>query len=249
MARTTIVIPCYNEAFRFDAEAFASALSRDPDLDLIFVNDGSSDGTLALLRDFETAHRDRASAIDQQPNRGKAEAVRTGMLAGFQGDADFVGYWDADLATPLDEIPRFIETFEAHPELQIVIGSRVKLLGRSIERRAPRHYLGRIAATLTSITLRLGVYDTQCGAKLFRNDSAMLNLFEDPLESGWVFDVELIARLIRDRRVQGLSGAETVLYELPLNRWHDVAGSKVKPSSFLRALVEMFRIRIRYLRN
>ena len=126
---------------------------------------------------------------------------------------------------------------------------RVKLLGRSIKRNPRRHYLGRIAATITSITLKLAVYDTQCGAKLFRNDSAMKLLFEEPLDSSWVFDVELIARLIQNRRLGDLSGAEGVTYELPLNQWHDVAGSKVGAGAFLRALLEMFRIHLRYLRE
>jgi dolichyl-phosphate beta-glucosyltransferase len=249
MPHTTIVVPCYNEESRFDAAAFGEALSRDPGLVLIFVNDGSTDDTLALLREFEKSHQGRASAIDQQPNKGKAEAVRVGMLAGFRSDTRFVGYWDADLATPLNEIPRFVEIFDSDSALELVIGSRVKLLGRSIERHAARHYLGRIAATVASITLQLAVYDTQCGAKLFRNDRDMQALFQDPLISGWVFDVEIIARLICDRRARGLTGAEDVLYELPLNQWHDVIGSKVKASAFLHAFTEMFRIYFRYLRE
>ena len=249
MTRTTIVVPCYNEAMRLDTAAFAAALAQDPNLDFIFVNDGSSDETLARLRDFEKSQQGRVSIIDQQPNRGKAEAVRVGMLAGFRGDAHYVGYWDADLATPLDEIPRMVSVFEANPAREIVIGSRVKLLGRSIRRHTIRHYAGRVAATITSITLKLAVYDTQCGAKLFRGNREMQALFEAPLLSGWVFDVELIARLIQNRKDQGLSGAEDVLYEMPLNQWHDVAGSKMRASAFLLALVEMFRIHRRYLRE
>jgi dolichyl-phosphate beta-glucosyltransferase len=248
MARTTIVVPCYNEASRLAPESFDRALAANPELEIFFVNDGSTDDTLTLLRDIEKSHHGRVRAIDQPINAGKAEAVRLGMLAGFGGDADFVGYWDADLATPLDEVPRFVEIFRTRPELEVVIGSRVKLLGHSIKRHATRHYLGRIGATITSIALRLDVYDTQCGAKIFRNQDNLRRLFEVPFRSGWIFDVEILARLIRDRRDRGCSEAASVLFELPLNQWHDVAGSTVPASAFLHGLIQVVGIHFRYLR-
>ncbi len=245
--QTIIVIPCYNEANRLEVTAFETCLAENPLIDFLFVNDGSNDETLDLLREFERRHPNRISIRDQQPNRGKAEAVRVGMLEAFAREPALVGYWDADLATPLEEIPRFQHTFETHPDHQMVIGSRVKLLGRSIRRDALRHYLGRVAATVASVVLHLGVYDTQCGAKLFRANTEMQALFREPFLSGWVFDVEIIARFIQQRQAQGEGGVEDLIYELPLLRWHDIAGSKLKSTAFLTAFVEIARIHQRYL--
>lgn len=249
MSRTTVVVPCYNEAARFDPQAFDLALADIAGLEFLFVDDGSSDETLQILHALEEKHPGRVRVLPLERNQGKAQAVRAGMLEAFETGAAHCGYWDADLATPLDEIPRFIEILEAQPQLDLVIGSRVKLLGRSIERDPLRHYLGRVAATVASLILDLPVYDTQCGAKVFRNAPGMKRLFADRFTSGWVFDVELIARLIRQRRDAGLTSAESVIYEMPLHRWHDVAGSKLHVADYVRALVEVARVYRRYLRR
>ena len=248
MLETVIVVPCFNEAERLPRNPVLRFAQEHPEIHLLLVNDGSSDGTLALLQDIAAASTGNISVEDQQPNQGKAEAVRTGVLAAYAMSPRFIGYWDADLATPLEEIPRFIAVLEERPKVEIVFGSRVKLLGRSIERRAVRHIMGRVFATVASLTLGLPVYDTQCGAKLFRATPAMGRLFAEPWITGWIFDVEWIARLIETRRINDQPPAQEVIYELPLRTWHDVAGSKLKPRDFLRAIFEMAAIRRRYFR-
>jgi glycosyltransferase involved in cell wall biosynthesis len=139
MSRTVIVIPCYNEEARFDPNAFARSLEAQPHTSFILVNDGSTDGTLAALEAFAAEHPGRVQVIDQNPNAGKAEAVRRGMLAAMASGADLAGYWDADLATPLEAIPEFVDVFDKHPETELVLGARVALLGREIERNPLRH--------------------------------------------------------------------------------------------------------------
>ncbi|MFT5442186.1 MAG: dolichyl-phosphate beta-glucosyltransferase [Myxococcota bacterium] len=247
--RTTIVVPCYNEAERFDNAAFDRALQEIVGLDFLFVNDGSTDNTLPLLQEFASKHEGRVRVLALDHNQGKSLAVRYGMLEAFSGDVSHCGYWDADLATPLDEIPRFVDVLNAQPTLDLVIGSRVKLLGRSISRDPMRHYLGRIAATVASLVLDLPVYDTQCGAKVFRNSTEMRQLFEAPMKSGWVFDVEVIARLIRQRKDAGRSSAEHVIYELPLLQWHDVAGSKIRPNDYAKAFVDVIKVYLNVIRG
>lgn len=249
MPRTIIVVPCYNEAERLAVREFEAFMERDSSVHFIFVNDGSVDATLGVLNALEKSAPSAVTVIDQQPNQGKAEAVRRGLLEAFDLGSEFVGYWDADLATPLCEIPRFVETFEEHPERELIIGSRVKLLGRDIRRSTLRHYLGRVAATVASLTLRLDVYDTQCGAKLFRASPAMRALFEEPFCTGWVFDVEVMARLSLQRAAGGGPGPEALIYELPLRQWHDISGSKVGPLDFARAFIEIARIHRRYMRR
>ena len=249
MAQSVIVVPCYNEAQRLRADAFEDFAKSYPDVRFLLVNDGSTDATLEVLRGIEARNRAQFGVIDVQPNQGKAEAVRRGMLAAFEESCDYAGYWDADLATPLEEIPWFIETLEHNPDRVLAMGSRVKLLGHEIERSAARHYLGRVFATAASLTLRLGVYDTQCGAKLLRRTPETVELFREPFLTGWIFDVELIARLIRARRASDRPPVDEAICELPLHCWVNVAGSKVKPRDFFVALVEMLRIRRAYMRD
>lgn len=239
-----IVVPCYNEAQRLQLEQFRGYVARDPRVRFVFVNDGSRDDTGAVLRSLSAENPNRFELLDEAQNRGKAAAVRVGMLHALSQGARYAGYWDADLATPLREIPRFVAALDGPPAHDICFGSRVRLLGRSIDRRPLRHYLGRLFATVASLAVDLPVYDTQCGAKLFRVNEYTPLLFRDPFCVSWTFDVEIIAR------VQSLrADTRTAIYELPLNEWRDVAGSKVRPSDFARSLVEMLRIVGKYGRG
>ena len=233
--RSLIVVPCYNEERRLNVQAFRDFTAAD----FLFVNDGSRDGTLKLLQSLHAEQPDRFTVLDLDRNRGKAEAVRRGMLAALDRRPDFVGFWDADLATPLSEMPGFIEVFDSRPDIDMVFAARVRLLGRQISRRPGRHYFGRVGATLISSSLGLAVYDTQCGAKLFRVGDDIGQLFAEPFISRWIFDVEIIARLVSAR---GRDAAARAIYELPIKQWHDVTGSKVRSTDFLRALRDLWRI-------
>ena len=191
MAGASIVVPCFNEASRLQADAFRTFCARTPGVDFLFVNDGSTDATLERLRELERALPGRVAVLDLARNSGKAEAVRLGMLAALKAGAAAAGYWDADLATPLEEIPRFQAVLAERPQVDLVMGARVQLLGRTVRRSAMRHYLGRVFATAVSQVLRLAVYDTQCGAKLLRNRPELAPVFDEPFCVNWTFDVEL----------------------------------------------------------
>jgi glycosyltransferase involved in cell wall biosynthesis len=247
MSDTIMVIPCYNEADRFSADRFIGFAAAQTAVRFLFVDDGSSDSTPELLRRLVSRDSHRFAVHELPRNRGKAEAVRQGMLAALERRPTYAGYWDADLATPLEAIPGFVDLLDERPDLEMVFGSRVKLLGRVIERSALRHYPGRVLATLSSLALGLAVYDTQCGAKLFRASPEIGALFAEPFSANWMFDVELLARLIRARRGTGRGQPEQVIYELALREWRGVAGSKVRPWDFFRAIVEIAQIRRRYL--
>jgi hypothetical protein len=106
-----------------------------------------------------------------------------------------------------------------------------------------RHYLGRIFATLASLTLDLPVYDTQCGAKLFRATGVLSAALKTPFLSRWIFDVELLARFIELRSSRAVLEST---FEFPLRSWRDVPGSKVNASAFAKAAAELWRIHRRY---
>jgi dolichyl-phosphate beta-glucosyltransferase len=241
--RCVVVVPCYNEARRLQPERFSEFLAEDSLIEFLFVNDGSKDATLSVLEVLRARHPDRVQILDKKINGGKAEAVRSGMLQAMASQSVTVtGFWDADLATPLYVIPRLLAKLVEEPGLEMVFGSRVRLLGHAIHRQTLRHYLGRCFATAVSIMLGLPVYDTQCGAKLFRITSTLRLILTAPFLSRWIFDVEIIERFMAIHNRDG-DYAFNVIYEYPLPRWEDVAGSKVRPTDFFVAFYELLKIR------
>ena len=245
--RIAVVVPCYNEAARLDVRQFQEYLAQDQRVCLIFVDDGSRDNTFEVLQRLAADGNGQAEVIRAGQNRGKAEAVRLGVNhAMLDKQIQVIGYWDADLATPLDAIDQFLAVLEERPSVEMVFGSRVKLLGRHVERLAARHYLGRVFATAVSIMLKLAIYDTQCGAKLFRVSPNTRDVFAAPFLSKWIFDVEILARYLNlyGRDTKQL---ENAIFEFPLHKWTDIAGSKVRPHHFTQAALDLMRIRARYL--
>jgi dolichyl-phosphate beta-glucosyltransferase len=240
-----VVVPCYNEAERLKRDIFVDFALRTDTVHFVFVDDGSSDATATVLKELRVGLEDRVSVVSYSQNKGKAEAVRTGILHALEHPAcKVIGYWDADLATPLPSICRLAAIFEEHPHVDLVFGSRVKLCGRDIHRQPLRHYLGRVFATAVSIILDLVIYDTQCGAKLFRVKEDVVSALTQPFITRWIFDVEILARLIA---ASGAKGVEARTYEYPLESWEDVSGSKVRPNDFLKAMVDVVRLKRRYL--
>ena len=246
MSHTIVVVPCYNEAQRLDVAEFQRFVHENPTHRFLFVDDGSTDATWDVLEQLRRAEPEGVSTCRLPVNSGKAEAVRQGMRRALADGAEYAGFWDADLATPLDTVLTFSALLDSRPDVAMVFGARVSLLGRCVERKAVRHYLGRLFATAASLTLGVGIYDTQCGAKLFRASPEIAALFEQPFQSRWIFDVEILARLIAARRGTNLMPVERIIYEYPLHAWRDVAGSKVKPSDFLKALAGLAAIRRNY---
>jgi len=249
LSQTTVVIPCYNEAERLDVRAFREYAAGRQGIRFLFVDDGSTDGTAALLRSMRDGDADAFDVVTLPRNMGKSEAVRRGILEAFESGPDYVAFWDADLATPLDAIAEFIDLLDRRPHLEAVIGSRVNLLGRSVRRNLARHYIGRVFATAASAVLRLAVYDTQCGAKMFRVNQDTTKLFQEPFIAGWIFDVEILARMVRARRGTDRPPVSAVICEQPLMTWHDVEGSKVRLGIFVTVAVDLARIWFKYMRG
>ena len=168
---------------------------------------------------------------------GKAAAVRHGILYAFENmEAELFAFWDADLATPLITIDSFVRHY-LRSDAEIILGCRVRRLGSNIQRSTIRHILGRIFATLASISLRLPIYDTQCGAKLFHK-SHINDIFKNAFKSNWLFDIEIIFRL-KARLGKNLY---SLVYELPLESWQDKEGSKLRKLDFIKAPFELIKL-------
>lgn len=242
MRDTWIVVPCFDEENRLQPDKFRQFSRSSESVQLLFVDDGSEDNTARILEDIAAADPTGVAVAAFDENRGKSEAVRQGMLTAFKAGARFAGYWDADLATPLDVLADFRKILEDRPETDIVLGSRVKLMGREVRRNELRHYLGRVFATGASLTLKLPVYDTQCGAKLFRSNPILRRVFATPFRTRWIFDVEILARYLLLRQHEPEHRTHDRIYELVLPRWTDVSGSKIRVRDWIRAPVELATI-------
>jgi glycosyltransferase involved in cell wall biosynthesis len=243
MRQVCLVVPCYNEARRLRGDRFGEFLASRGDGSVCFVNDGSTDGTLGVLETLKAGNPGRILVVNLARNGGKAEAVRQGVLHAAALDRfAFIGYWDADLSTPLGELDTLLAPLVATPGYRLALGSRVKRLGSNIERDAARHYLGRVFSTLSSQLLDLAVYDSQCGAKLFRADIADV-LFRQPFVTRWSFDLEILVRL---RRHLGPEAFRRSCIEVPLTEWREIRGSKLTLLHMLRMPLEVLSIRRHY---
>ncbi len=192
----------------------------------MFVDDGSIDDTPLVLEQLRQRCPRQVCTLRLGANVGKGEAVRRGIQVALRRRPAMIGYWDADLATPLDAIVRFQEVLRARPEVRLVMGSRVALLGRAIRRSGWRHLVGRAFATAASLALKLPVYDTQCGAKLFRVTPSFAELISRPFHSRWVFDVEILSRMLVAAQLDENASILRAIYEYPLETWHDVRGTR-----------------------
>lgn len=244
--RTILIVPCFNEEHRLPLASLAAVDRDERSLKTIFVNDGSSDGTQALIERFCAERGPRFELHNLSRNSGKGEAVRQGLRRAIAQGCQFVGYWDADLATPLDELPDFEQVMTRDPQVHVVLGSRVRMLGRDIDRSFTRHIAGRAFATSASLALGLPVYDTQCGAKLLRVGPWLDPVLDQPFHSRWLFDIELLFRLRDALPCEPGTTFADALYEQPLRTWRDVHGSKVRPVDFFRAFVQLLQLRRRY---
>lgn len=231
-----LIVPAFNEAHRLDhtlPTMLSYLQSHRPGSELIVVDDGSHDGTPEVAEAIAAQNRAVPVRVLRSPNnRGKGHAVRTGLLA---AEAEIALFTDADLSTPLSELPKMIEPIEAG-EYDLVFGSRAldrKLIGQRQPWR--REQGGRVFNGLVRLTTGLPFADTQCGFKAFRMSVAR-PVIERATINGFGFDVELLFLAQR---------AGLRLLERPV-RWDHTEGSKVHivRDSF-RMLSEILSLRAR----
>lgn len=241
MQKICIVIPCYNEANRLPVNDFVDFINLNNHVHFCFVNDGSTDHTLQILNEQLGTKYDNATILNLQNNVGKAEAIRVAINDCLQKlQCQYIGYFDADLATPLTEIDYLISQINTNMSFKVAIGARVQRMGVNIKRNIVRHYFGRVFATCASYILNVPIYDTQCGAKIFEAQLAK-KIFTTPFISKWLFDVEVVARILKLK-----NDYPNAIIEVPLRVWNEVKGSKIKLKDVIKIPFHLLKIKGKY---
>ena len=237
-----VVIPCYNEAARIDLKSFEAFAAANTGYHICFVNDGSTDNSTAVFSAFCKRNPIQFSLLNLHSNKGKGEAVRFGLLAlKSRNEYESIGFLDADLATPLEEYKK-LNSELLTSTYQAVFGSRMKKMGSKINRSAKRHLIGRVFATLISVTIQMPFYDTQCGAKVFRPEF-LDGIIEEAFLTKWLFDVEILIRL---KQKIGKEQIYSLVIEKPLDNWTEMGNSKITLADSIRIPLDLLKIRSSY---
>lgn len=240
-----VVIPCYNEEKRLLCAEFIDYISKNSGYHLCFVNDGSKDKTLKILKKLQKGREDFITVYDCKKNGGKAEAVRLGMLhMAAKEDLDYLGFLDADLSTDLADFDDLVKTIE-HSEFKIVSGSRIARMGANITKGAARKIISLTINFIIRNILSMDFKDTQCGAKIFHKD--VINIaFKKEFVTKWIFDVEIFKRMTQ---YYGLKKAKKMLCEQPLKRWIHADGSKLTMTDSIKIMGQLAKIAWVYRTN
>ena len=233
-----VVIPCYNEEDRLLSEEFINYIDKNSGYHLCFVNDGSTDKTLNVLKDLQKGREDFITVYDCEKNGGKAEAVRLGMLhIAKKEDLDYIGFLDADLSTDLADFDDLVKTIQT-TDFKIVSGSRIARMGANITKESARKIISLTINFIIRKILKMDFKDTQCGAKIFRKDVIEI-AFGREFVTQWIFDVEIFKRMSIHF---GLKKAKTMLCEQPLKRWIHADGSKLSMKDSVKIVGQLGQI-------
>ena len=237
-----VVIPCYNEETRLLSKEFTNFLDSNLGYHLCFVNDGSKDDTLKVLKELAKGREDFISVFDCVKNGGKGEAVRQGMLHLVKDkQLDYLGYLDADLSTDFKDFDDLVNTIE-NTDFQIVSGSRIARMGADINKESAREIISLTINFIIRKILGMNFKDTQCGAKIIRRDLVKI-VFKDKFLTRWLFDVEIFKRM---GNIYGKEKAVSMICEQPLKRWIHADGSKLSMKDSLKIVGQLGEIAVKY---
>jgi dolichyl-phosphate beta-glucosyltransferase len=231
MPAYSIVIPAYNEGARIGGtldKVLTYAAERGWDAEVVVVNDGSGDNTVAIVRRYEQKHP-KLRLLENPGNRGKGYSVRNGML---HARGEVLLFSDADLSSPIEEAPKLFAAIAEGAD--VAIGSR--WLQRDLQtQKQPlyRQLFGRIFNLLLRMILGLKFKDTQCGFKAFTRRATHAVFPLQKIER-WGFDPELLYLANK---------AGFTVVEVPVV-WAHSEGTRISPvRDGIRMFGEMLKIR------
>ena len=237
-----VVIPCYNEEDRLSSDIFQEFAHKNLGYHLCFVNDGSTDNTLAVLEDLRKGNEDTISIFNCEKNGGKAEAVRQGVLhLSKDPQLDYIGYLDADLSTDLKDFDELVQTLE-NSDFKIVSGSRISRMGADITKESARKIISMTINFIIQKILGMPFKDTHCGAKIMDREIATL-MFNKKFITRWLFDVEIFMRM---RKHYGKEKVQELICEQPLKRWIHADGSKLSMKDSITIVGQLAKIAVQY---
>ncbi len=242
MDKCCIVIPCYNESNRINKAEYLSFLSKNNFFTFLFVDDGSADNTLEILKELNSSCL-QIKYIRLEKNSGKAEAVRFGVTEVLKNDEyKYIGFLDADLAIPLEELKRLYDIISSENKYTLTFLSKVKKKDSEVNQKLERFIIGRILSLMTRISLKLPIYDTQCGCKLMHKTVAE-TVFNQPFISSWLFDIEIFWRfIIKYKREFFLKYA----LEVSLQKLNNTGKTKINIKDLLKLPFEFLKIHSHY---
>lgn len=231
-----LLIPAYNEGRRlrvFLQDIITKNSSDLSNLDIIVLDDGSNDSEYRKMEDavfelkevFNLAGA-KITYCRYDKNSGKGSVLRRAIFE-KRHTYKYLGFLDADGSTKLSDWLRLISCLEQNPDLHAAFGSRIKALGYNVKRKFKRFLSGRIFATLLSEIFKIPVYDSQCGAKVFRSHALSDDALKFADDDRWLFDTQLLVYFY---------STKLNMIEVPVN-WEDCPGSKV---SLIKDSLRMF---------
>lgn len=231
MARVSLIFPAYNEEQRIGASLRSAAefVRRSGlEADIMVVDDGSRDGTVGVVRQLQEEYA-FIRLVRHGQNQGKGFAVRTGVLA---SDAEFSLFCDVDEAVPIREVTKVL-TAATERKADVAIGTRYHRDSVIVKRQPwQRILVSRLGNLLVRALLLPGLKDTQCGFKLFRQQT-MRPVLERVTVSGFGFDLEVLA-IARSRGLK--------IIEVPVTWEHGEGSSLRLGRAAVSVLLDLLRI-------
>ena len=230
-----IVIPCFNEAQRLDLSYF-NKLSRIQNTMWVFVDDGSTDSTSKILKNYSKKKNTINVRINH--NVGKSNAIAYGMNYAFSkiSDIGWIGFLDSDGAFATSDVERIIKMTSSSKKYDALYTSRVKMAGRDIRRNNTRHIIARLITSLFGLVWKDIPYDTQSGFKLYRYSDNFNSIFIKLFKTKWFFDIELSIRYSKYKK------KNIHVWEEPVSSWIDIPGSKINYRQSMRIVLEVIYI-------